>query len=135
MQRLEVQTEPPCPAGGVAAPPCLSQRRMLVSLGLQNRAKQGWPSLPMFLHCLPPMVGLTSAFQHCVMLGYPPLGFTHDTANQRGLAAAAALGLRQLEETGRRWRFQGRFKAPQWGQGGFEEWEKGSLGKEYSNGP
>lgn len=34
------------------------------------------------------------------MLGYPPPGPTHDTANLRGLAPAA---LGQLEETGRRW--------------------------------
>lgn len=34
------------------------------------------------------------------MLGYPPLGCAHDTANQRGLAPAT---LGQLEETGRRW--------------------------------
>lgn len=49
--------------------PCLSQRRMLVSMGPQNKAEQGWSSLQLFLHCPPPMMGSTSTFQQWVMLG------------------------------------------------------------------
>lgn len=91
MQRLEVQSEPRVqlmawrPHRGLAAERSPGSAKG----GAENKAKRGWSSLQLLLCCSPPMMGSTSCFQQWVMLGYPALGVTGDTAEQKGLAPAA----------------------------------------------
>lgn len=73
--------------GGSASPHPASGVR-----GAANKAKLGWSSLQLYLHCPPPMMGATSSFKQWVVLGYPALGITDDTADQRGSAPGVAGG-------------------------------------------
>lgn len=124
----------PCPADGMAAPPragswaqpWLSQRRGWkqgkTGLVLSTAAPLLFPSND-GVHIMLSAVG--DAWVPCTGRHW-----WHCRAEGLG-SCCPALRLGQLEGTGRRWGLQ----APQWGQGGLEEWGKGSLSKKHSKGP